>query len=286
MQTSLSTACLYHLPLRRVFSLVADVGFDGIELVMAPEVWLRGCAYVRSLSAEYRLPVLSVHQTILRFSPSGLGAKRMVDATQAALALGASVIVIHTPHVLDWGDPRARDWLQQLRRCRDLIGDTDVRLTLENPGWYGETSKDQLLAQVPILAGFARWHGLDITLDTCHVGTYGTALHEAYAQVAEDVVNVHLSDLRHLRLPLDAHHLRTCFSRHQLPGDGHLRLGSFISHLAQVRYDGLLTLEIGAIALGAWSLRRVRARLSRALDYVRVAWDLRPATPEGPSAQG
>ena len=271
MRASLSTACLFHLPLRRLFALAAEIGFDGIELVMGAEVWLRGSDYVRGLSAEYGLPVVSVHQTLLRFGPSGGGARRMLDATRVALALGSATVVVHTPYVLDWADRRALDWLEQLRVCRQLVRGTGTRLSVENPGWYGSFSPGQALACLPELAAFARWHGLGITLDTCHLGTCGLPLIEAYDLVADCLVNVHLSDLKHLSFPLEAHHLQTVFARHQLPGDGHLGLGAFLAHLAAQGYQRLLTLEAGAVALGVWSPREVRRRLAAALSFMRTA---------------
>ena len=66
MQISLSTACLYIYPLRKIFEIAQRVGFDGVELVISPEVEWRGGEYIRRLSDEYALPILSVHPPLLR----------------------------------------------------------------------------------------------------------------------------------------------------------------------------------------------------------------------------
>ena len=67
LRLSFSTATLYHFPLRAAFALAHEAGFEGVELVLGPEVMLRGAAYVRQLSHEYSLAVLSVHPPMIPY---------------------------------------------------------------------------------------------------------------------------------------------------------------------------------------------------------------------------
>ena len=270
MLLSLSTACLYVFPLRRIFSLAAEAGFDGVELTVAPEVWLRGPRYLRSLCREYGLRICSVHQTLTRFSPRGVGAGRMIDAVRIALELDCPVVVVHAPGGVRWADSEVQNWLRKLRLAQELAGG-GTRLALENTGWYRDADRCSLMGRLSTLASVARRHDLDITLDTCHVGTTRMDLLEAYALVRERTVNVHLSDLNRRRLPINYHLFLTLLSHHQMPGEGQLPLAELVSRLALDGFEGPITLEIGLLALRAWSLRHLRCRLSWAADYVRAA---------------
>ena len=68
MRLGISTACLYGFPLDYTLGLAAACGFDGIELVMAPEASLRSPAGVARLCRAHGLDVLAVHVALF---PSG-----------------------------------------------------------------------------------------------------------------------------------------------------------------------------------------------------------------------
>jgi len=269
MHLSLSSACLYLFPLRYLFRLAAETGYDGIELVMAPEVWLRGPAYVRALSREFGLPVYSDHQAMLPICPRGSGTARMGDATEAALALDCPVVVIHDPLVPRWDAPTAQRWMRELEYCQHKVEGSGTRLALENPGWYHSWDERNLFAQPLALISFARRYGLELTFDTCHAGSAEMGLGEVYETLRDRVVNVHFSDLKPGNPPLNINTLRTLLIHHQMPGEGRLPLTPFVAQLAKDGYDGPLTLEISVAALRIWSPRALRRRLAQAADYAR-----------------
>ncbi|NLG48627.1 MAG: sugar phosphate isomerase/epimerase [Chloroflexi bacterium] len=266
---SLSTGCLYHFTLRHTLALAADMGFDGVELVMGPEVWLRGAKYVRKLARETGLRVLSVHPTLLRSSPKGGGAGRIADATEAALVLECPTIVAHGPGTLRWEAPEAQDWLRQVDVSRERLNGNGARLALENPGWYCARDRQTVLAHLPVLQAFAHQHDLDVTLDTCHLGTSDMGLLEGYRLVRGRLANVHFSDLRPRKLRFDCHPVRTLLSHHQMPGDGILPLQAMLADMQGDGYAGPVSMEISPLALQVWSPRQLRANLQRAIECVR-----------------
>jgi len=266
---SLSTACLYHFPLRYTLRVVAETGFDGIELVMGPEVWLRGVRYVAALAREYSLRIYSVHQTLLRRSPHGDGPRRMADGVEAALALDCPCVVIHGPGGLRWADPAAQAWLRAVEDCQERLAGTSSRLAVENPGVYSPIDAHNLLAPLPLFTSVARRYGLAVTYDTCHAGTAGLDLTATYAALHEHTVNIHLSDLKTAPPPADYHLFYTLFVHHQIPGDGTLPLAALRSTLAANGFAGPLTMEISVVALQAWSPGRLRAHLRRAVAFGR-----------------
>lgn len=278
MLLSLSTACVYHLPLERACALAAESGFDGIELVSGPETWLRRPSAIEATVQRWGLTIYSVHQSLLSFTPRGRGSWRMIEAVELALALGCPRVVIHDHGALRWADPSARTWLWILNRCREMLAGSQTRLALENPGVYSAAGRRNPLASPSVLADFARRHDLDITLDTCHVGTAGTALQETYEALRHRVTNVHLSDLKPVSAPTAARAYKTLFRHHQLPGEGILPLAPLLARMRADGFGGPITLEPSPAALQAWSCRRLKARLAQAAAFVRAAEQV-PAFP-------
>jgi sugar phosphate isomerase/epimerase len=248
--------------------LAAEAGFDGVELVVSPEVTWRGPQYVRTLARECGLYITGVHQSMMPLHIFG-SSQRMFSATQCALELGCPIVVIHDAGVTDWDDPAADRWLRQLDRCQRLTEGSGTQIALENPGWYRETGRQNVLANPDALRRFAEQRGLALTLDTCHVGTAGQDLLAAHEILADRIINVHLSDYVPLRRLPALKWVRTLFAHHQVPGDGELPLVEFLEQLVADGYEGPLTLEISVAALRVWSGQAVRRELDRAASYVR-----------------
>lgn len=296
MRTSLSTACLVHLPLKHVFRLAAECGYAGVELSVNAEVWWQSPQRVRRLAEAAGVEIFSVHQTLLpaRLAPGGA---KMVDAVRTALAMDVPRVVIHTPLCAAWDQPAAAHWRRELDECRALAAGSGLILALENPG-AGQFQR--LLSRLDDQMAFVDEYGLGVTLDTCHAGTAGVDLVAACRTIGERLTNVHFSDLRpnpeilvmgapsqpvslKRRLGTAWHATHTLFAHHQMPGPEGLSLAALLHELARQGYDGPLTMEINPFALHAWSSRQAAARMSELLAYVAaVAADAVPAeTPVG-----
>jgi sugar phosphate isomerase/epimerase len=278
VRVGISTACLYGFPLRYTLRLAAKCGFDGIELVMAPEVHLRGARGIARLCRAYGLEILAVHVGILPIGALRNNAKDIVAATRMALELAAPSVVFHGPFA-DWSTKRAQSWLHTLDRCQRMVDGTATLLALENISMYEGKDSADVLGPIPILCSFARLYDICLTLDTCHVGNGPLGLMETYAQMRSRLVNVHLSDYAQIatlaapdapnhRLPLGHHGL---YAEHQLPGQGDLPLVEFLARLKHDGYGGTVNLEIGPAALGIWSPRKTRQRLEQARDFIAQA---------------
>lgn len=256
-------------PLATAMRLAAEAGFDAVELVMCPEVWLRGTVPVRGLAERYGLAIPTIHQTLFSFSPSGRGAARVIDATRAAVELGVPTVVFHAPGAKRWDAPAAQRWLQALDAAQELAAGTGTRLALENPGAYDHHETLGVVSRIADLVACARRYDLDLTFDTCHAGTAGTDLLEAYVVMRERLVNVHLSDLRPLRLPWHPPLVDIVWAHHQLPGYGRLDLAPFVARLGADGYRGSVTAEISFMALAFWSPREAVRRLGKLVAFVR-----------------
>ena len=276
MKFSFSTGTLYHLPLRTAFALAHEAGFEGVELVLGPEVILRGAAYVQRLSREYQLPVLSLHPPIVPYPGHNKAARILPRLVSLAEQVDCNLVVLHTPKVTTPQKTAWTEFVKTLLRERERLQDK-IRISLENAGIFWESDVHYILHDIQRLRAFADRYDLPLTFDTAHAGTSSYELLEAYALCDGRVVNVHFSDLVQRRIFPDWPPLYTFFKHHQMPGEGILPLAEFVRVLLRTGYSGIFTLEVSPTAVGAWSLSRVREGLTRAIKFVRqIERDISP----------
>jgi sugar phosphate isomerase/epimerase len=272
MELSLSTGCIYIYPLRSIFSIAREAGFAGVELVVSPEVELRGGRYVRRLAESYGLTIFSLHPPILPFpgwSDYRTVVPRLVDL---ALEAGARYVVLHPPNALSLADGRGRSYVEALTEGLQRTEGTGLRIAIENRAFFRPQDRRYVLGDLWELRAFADELDLPMVLDTSHAATSSYSLAETYHILADRLVNVHLSDLRSPPWPLDVSYLHTYLKHHQIPGDGQLPLADLLNRLAADAYCGPITLEISPVALHIWWPPSVKSQLARCVTYVRQAF--------------
>jgi sugar phosphate isomerase/epimerase len=270
---ALSTGSLYSYGIARVFELAAEAGFDAIEVLVDHRWDSRQPAYLRRLSEGTGLPIVAVHNPFLPTLPGWphdpLG--RLQETVGLARELGAGVVVTHLPLRIRGarieffgfrrnslllpiplgGESKYRDFL--LNGLAAFEVDQGIRVGVENM-----PAKHLLGRRVGIhwlnnLETLSRMPHL--TLDTTHIGTWGTDLLAVYEQVKARIVHVHLSDFNG--------------QEHRLPGDGHLPLAELLQRLVQNKYEGAVSVELGPEVLGAEDEAQVRAHLNHAVGFCR-----------------
>jgi len=272
MELSLSTGCIYIYPLRSIFSIAREAGFAGVELVVSPEVELRGGGYVRRLAESYGLAIFSLHPPILPFpgwSDYRAVVPRLVDL---ALEAGARYVVLHPPNARSLAEGRGRSYVEALTEGLQRTEGTGLRIAIENRGFFRTQDRSYVLSDMRELRAFADELDLPMVLDTSHAATSSYSLAETYPILADRLVNVHLSDLRSPPWPLNTPHLHTYLKHHQIPGDGQLPLADLLGRLATDGYCGPITLEISPVALRIWWPPSVKRQLARCVAYVRQAF--------------
>ena len=268
MRVSLSTASLYLYPLRQIFALAREVGFEGLELVLNPEIVIRGRDYVQRLSDEYGLPIFSLHPPMIPIPRWKHHHKLLPWMTALARNWDCQFIVIHAPKALTLTEGYGLQYLRAVEACVKELSTSSPRLSIENQAVFQTSDRQYILGTPTNLRHFADEQDLILTLDTAHAASYPYDLLEAYETFASRLGNVHLSDFLSAR-PIPARfNLQSYFKHHQIPGDGDLPLREFLEHLRGDSYAGLLTLEVSPFALEAWSPSRVKSKLIRCLDFV------------------
>lgn len=270
---ALSTGSLYTYGLARVFDLAAEAGFEAIEVLVDHRWDSRQPAYLRRLSQEFGLSIAVVHSPFKPFVPGwprdSLG--RLRASVVLAREVGAEVVVAHLPlrirgaQVEFFGFSRNKLLLPipfggERGYCEFLLNglarfeaDEGVRIGVENMPvrhFLGRVVNIYWLNDVATLAQMPH-----LTLDTTHVGTWGSDLLAVYEQVKARVVHVHLSNF-------DGR-------EHRLPEEGRLPLAKLLARLARDGYAGAVSLEVGPEVLEAEDEARARAHLRRAVRFCR-----------------
>ena len=96
-----STISVFSKPLDDAFPLIAETGFDGIELMVTSDPDTQDAGRVRALSEDHALPVLAVHAPFLLMARRVWGREpvgKIDRAVELALGVGAPLVVVHPPY--------------------------------------------------------------------------------------------------------------------------------------------------------------------------------------------
>jgi sugar phosphate isomerase/epimerase len=260
MRFALSTGSLYTYGLDRVFALAAEVGFDGIEVLVDSRFDTRQLVYLRRLMERYGLPILSIHAPfrLRRLAAWPKSQPESIAATaEIARAVGVDVIIVHLPY---WRERAYLRWLRNELRAWQQAH--------PNPVVAVENMPVQWVRWWPIgPRELWRMNSLDVwgafphlTLDTTHLGTKGLDLLTVYERVRDRVVHVHLSNARREGRRVQ---------EHRRLEDGFLPLDALIGRLAQDRYDGIATVELNPEVLEAEDEEKVRFHLGQQINFCR-----------------
>ncbi len=279
MIVSLSTACLYVYPLRLVFAIAKRSGFDGVELVINPEVDWRGGEYARRLSEEFNLPIYSVHPPMFPYpgweKVDANVTAHLPRALRVAEEVQAPILVIHMPDARSTLEGNGREFLHAMARTRERMNGHGPHLALENRARFASRDAHLILTEPDDLRAYADAMDFPLTLDTAHLGTWDLDLQSTLPYFVGRLANVHLSDLRDVsprveNTPL----LHSYVKQHQLPGSGKLPLADFLRTLALQGFPGPMTFELSPLPLKFWNPRAVERKLKECVAFVRRATQL------------
>ncbi len=238
---ALSTASVYPEPARAAFELAAELGYDGVELMVWSDAVSQDVARVDRLVQHYGVPVLAVHAPCLVVTQRVWGADPIVRirrSVAAAAQLGARTVVLHPP--FRWQRRYAAQFADEVARAGEYTG---VALAVENmfPITRGG------LRTVPYSPGFdpTEVGHRHYTLDLSHTAASGSDALAMMDRMGAELTHVHLADGS--GLPRD---------EHLVPGRGRQPCAEVCQRLADGGFAGVVVLEI--------STRRCRTRYDRA----------------------
>ena len=273
IKVGLSTASVYPLRTEAAFEYAAELGYDGVELMVWAEPVSQEIGSVAKLSHRYDMPVLSVHAPCLLISQRVWGADpiaKLNRSVQAAERLGASTVVVHPP--FRWQRRYAEGFTDQVAWLEER---SDVLVAVENMFPFradrffgaGQSSIERMRRRggrpgVGISAFAPSYDPLDgnhahYTLDLSHTATAGTDALDMARRMGSGLVHLHLADGN-----------GASTDEHLVPGRGTQPTAEVCQMLAGGEFAGHVILEVTTSE--ATSRAEREALLVESLQFART----------------
>ena len=251
MKVLFSTGCLFQLPLKDIFTIARDAGFDGCDLVIDGR--FRGGGIIDTVMECLEiLPVYSVHAPFVKMKEWGQARDILARSLEVAKTVGAGVVNFHPP---SWYSMEMKflKWFRKVEDFQREFGCTVPGLALENMPLVGNRVMlaPYVLNAYEDLITFGVERNLYFTFDTTHLGTFGGDVTAAFLKFfkTERLKNIHISDYGN-------------FKSHLFLGRGQLPLAKLLNTARRLGYKELVTLEISP-----HELPKARAWLIDVLAY-------------------
>lgn len=237
---ALSTASAYPHGCAHAFELAAEVGFDGVEVMIWTDPVSQDPAAITDLSRRYDQPVLAVHAPTLLITQRVFGREpwaKLARAAEVAAELGTDLMVAHPP--FRWQKEYAAGFAEGVAALRDRTG---VRVAVENMYPWRARGRE-LQAYLP------GWDPLplpyeQVTLDLSHAATAGVDAYQQALALGPRLAHLHLADGS-----------GSGKDEHLAPGRGVQPCDKVLQHLAAGAFEGVVVVEVNT--------RRCRTRAER-----------------------
>ncbi len=246
---ALSTASVYPQSVETGFALGAELGYDGIELMVWTDPASQDADAVAKLSRRYGMPVLAVHAPCLLITQRVWGSDpvaRLNRAVDTAAILGARSVVVHPP--FRWQRRYADGFADQvvsLEQRSGIVVAVENMFPMRADRFFGAGAAERLArrggapgASVsafapsidPTDAGHAHY-----TLDLSHTATAGMDAVALAERMGDGLAHLHLADGQ-----------GAAVDQHLLPGRGTQPCVQVCAALAASDFAGVAVLEINS----------------------------------------
>jgi sugar phosphate isomerase/epimerase len=187
---ALSTASVYPEGVEAGFAIAAELGYDGIELMVWTDPVSQDVRAVERLAHRYGVPVLAVHAPCLAVTQRVWGAdpiERIRLSVDAAHRLGARTVVMHPP--FRWQRAYAAQFRDEVARAGEVHG---VSLPVENMFPVARGS----ISTVPYAPGYdpTEVGHRAYTLDLSHTAASGSDALAMAERMGDRLTHLHLTD--------------------------------------------------------------------------------------------
>jgi sugar phosphate isomerase/epimerase len=225
-----STAPFYRFPLREGLRLVAESGYDAVEVMVTQDPATQEAHLLEAATREFDLSVHVVHAPFLLMTRRVWGTDptgKIIRAVQLAESVGASLVVIHPPY--RW-QVRFRRWVEH--NLAEFSARTGVAIAVENmfpvklPGERGLTfhagQEIEELDRNPYMV-----------LDTSHAAVAQLDILDMYRRYRDKLLHIHLSN-----------NAGKGWDSHLPVYEGFLPLAEFLDLIVEDRFPGTVSLEL------------------------------------------
>ena len=130
IKVTLSSASVYPRKVAYAFELAAELGYDGLEVMVWSDPTTQDDNALAHLAQQYGVEIRSIHAPTLLVSQNVWGAKpgpKLAKAVDMAQTLGASTVVVHPPFA--WQRRYARQFVDQVHA---LTAESGLTIAVEN----------------------------------------------------------------------------------------------------------------------------------------------------------
>ena len=189
---AISTGPMWRLSLEESFAAVAASGADGVEVLVTQSEDTRTVSTLERLAQRHSLPIVAIH------APQLLLTRRVYSTDQVekvrrthdlCRALDVSTLVVHPPYL--W---QVRYSLWVLHELEEAFAGEHTLVAMENMYPIHVGNRRMRFHRFGDVGSLRRFH--HVTLDTSHLGVAEHDIVDAYRQLRDRVVHVHLSDNR------------------------------------------------------------------------------------------
>lgn len=228
-RVALSTASTYPETCTTAFRMAAELGFDGVEVMVWTDPVSQDPDALCGLSDRFGIPVLAIHTPCLLLTQRVWTTDpwtKLLRAREAAEKLGAPTVVVHPPFL--WQREYGRAFVDGLARMQS---ETDVVFAVENMFPWKARNRE-------VAAYLPHWDLLEMdvpatTLDLSHTSVSGTDAMALVDALGDRLAHVHLAD-----------GLGSNRDEHLVPGRGSQPCADVLERLAGRAYAGTVVLEI------------------------------------------
>lgn len=247
-QITLSTASVYPEKVPAAFEMAAQLGYDGVEVMVATDPASQDLTVLRRLSDYHQIPIRSIHAPCLLLTQRVWGREpwgKLLRSKEVAEELGADVVVVHPP--FRWQREYAREFVTGLARMQN---ETDVVFAVENM-FPVRARGNEVGMYAP------HWDPVDqdypnVTLDLSHTALSGSDALEMAEALGGRLSHLHLADGIGV----------SNRDEHLVPGRGGQPCEQVLEKLAAGGYCGHVVLEVNT--------RRATSRADRVDDLAEA----------------
>jgi len=225
---ALSTSSVYPRGPEHAFAMAADLGYDGVEVLVTGNSTSRDASALFGLQQRFGVPVLAIHAPTLLLTQQVWGGawKKIQRSALLTHGLGCDVVVAHPP--FRWQGRYASGFEEGVRRANESYG---VRIAVENMyPWRARGREAQMYLPhwdpVPMDYRYVTW-------DFSHAAIDRVDSLAAVQALGERLTHVHLCD-----------GTDTASDQHLEPGQGSQPVQETLRHLAATGFTGSVAAEI------------------------------------------